>query len=357
MKIKMLIFYILFSGTPFMPMKWNIVKIRIHDGQEVPAAAPVIISASRATDIPAFYGDRFMAQFRRGYLKWKNPFNGKSTYVSFRNTRVVVFWTKNPKPFIDKGYLNELDDAGTGYYFHFTLNDYVREGWESKAGSVDRRIETFIRLAERIGKEKVIWRFDPYILTPSTPVDELLRRTEYIGNRLHPYTERLVFSFADIDRYKHVSRNMRRAGVKALSFDETAVKTLADGLARLNRKWNLQLATCAEKWDLTSYGIVPHKCIDDELLVRLFPHDKLLMDFIGYTPALPISISSGAARSHAPVYRFRIRKDPGQRPYCGCIPSKDIGTYNSCPMGCVYCYANTSPAKAMARYKQYRRRA
>ncbi len=99
-------------------------------------------------------------RWKVGYVKWKNPFNGTPLYISFKETRVVVFWTKNPKPMF-KQTLDFLDEHVKNYYFQFTLNDYDQEGFEGKVPRVESRINTFKELSNRIGKDKVVWRFDP----------------------------------------------------------------------------------------------------------------------------------------------------------------------------------------------------
>ena len=141
---------------------WQKVTIKTING-DVVGIAPIIISASRATDIPAFYPEWFMHRLKEGYVKWINRFNGQSKYVSFEKTRAIVFWTKNPEPFMR--YLPELDDTGIHYYFTFTLNDYEAEKLEPNVPELKKRIDTFRRLSEKIGKEMVVWRFDPLILT------------------------------------------------------------------------------------------------------------------------------------------------------------------------------------------------
>ena len=102
--------------------------ITTQSGESVEAMAPVIISASRSTDIPAFFAKWFINRLKAGYCVWYNPFNQKPSYVSFANCKVVVFWTKNPKQIIPL--LHELDERGIKYYFQFTLNDYENEGFE-----------------------------------------------------------------------------------------------------------------------------------------------------------------------------------------------------------------------------------
>ena len=176
-------------------MKWKKIKIKTEAGNEVEAQAPVIISASRSTDIPAFYSDWFIHRLKMGYLKWKNPFNGVPLYVTFQKARLIVFWSKNPKPMLKN--LDWLDQNLPNYYFQYTLNDYDKT-LEEKVPPLNNRIETFIKLSERIGKQKVIWRFDPLILTDKIGVDDLLRKMENIGNQLKNHTNKLVFSYADI---------------------------------------------------------------------------------------------------------------------------------------------------------------
>ena len=328
-------------------MNWDKIEIETENGEKVFAQAPVIVSASRSTDIPAFYSDWFIDRLKKGYLKWKNPFNGVHLYVSFQKTRLIVFWSKNPKPIIK--HLDYLDDRNINYYFQYSLNDYTKEHLEGNVPNLESRIDTFIQLSEKIGKDKVIWRFDPYILTDTTGVDELLKRTEFIGNRLKNYTNKLVFSFADIKSYKKVQNNLRKDSVPYFEFNDRTMNELASGLKELNKKWGFEIGTCAEKIDLDKYGIVHNKCIDDDLMIKLFNHDKKLMDFIGYKP---IALQTNMFVSE-PItsQKKKSLKDKGQRELCGCIFSKDIGQYNTCPHECIYCYANTSKEIAIKNYK------
>ena len=248
-------------------------------------------------------------------------------------------------------HLDYLDEKGINYYFQYTLNDYVKEGLEAKVGSVNQRIETFIELSEKIGKEKVIWRFDPYILTDTSDVDELLKRTEYIGDKLKGYTDKLVFSFADIKDYKKVQNNMQKDAVPYVEFNERTMNELASGLMTLNKKWNFEVGTCAEKVDLESYGIIHNKCIDDDLMKKLFFKDAQLMEFLGYEYKKADLFDSAAKL--VPL-KNKSLKDKGQRIACGCIMSKDIGQYNTCPHECIYCYANTSVEIAKRNYQNHR---
>ena len=328
-------------------MNWNKIEITTENGEKVFAQAPVIVSASRSTDIPAFYSEWFVDRLKKGYLKWKNPFNGVPLHVSFNKTRLIVFWSKNPRPIIK--HLDYLDDNNINYYFQYTLNDYTKEHLEGNVPNLESRIDTFMQLSEKIGKDKVIWRFDPYILTDTTGVDELLKRTEYIGNRLKNYTSKLVFSYADIKTYKKVQNNLRKDSIPYLEFNDRTMNELALGLKELNKNWGFEIGTCAEKIDLNKYNIIHNKCIDDDLMIKLFLNDKLLMDFLGVKVEQPTIFDPNQN-----ITKTRNLKDKGQRQACGCIMSKDIGQYNTCPHECVYCYANTSKEIAIKNYKAHK---
>lgn len=320
------------------------IQIITDENIEVEAQAPVIISASRSTDIPTFYSEWFKYRWQKGYIKWINPFNQKPIFVSFKNTKVVVFWTKNPKPMMKKEYISFLQKEVKNFYFQYTLNNYDIENFEEKVPSVKNRIETFKELSKLIGKEKVIWRYDPLILTDKIDVKELLNRIESIGNELYNYTEKLVFSFADIGVYKKVQNNLK--AITYIEFTKETMEEFAYGLQQLNQRWKLEIATCSEKIDLENFDINHNKCIDDELMIKLFPHERELMSFLGveFEERNLFSDNQNITRKS---YKL---KDKGQRTECGCITSKDIGQYNTCPHGCNYCYANTSKNVA---YKNY----
>lgn len=327
-------------------MKWEFADIINDAGQQVVAQAPVIISASRSTDIPTFYSDWFFERWKKGYLSWKNPFNGVPLYVSFKKARLVVFWTKNPRPMFKNFSL--LEELIPNYYFHYSLNDYDKEGLEGKVPNVDSRIETFIALSERIGKEKVIWRFDPMVLTENIGVEEILKKAEYVGNQLKCYTDKMVISFADISVYPKVENNLRKEKIVYKEFTEPMMEEVAAGLQQLNNKWGFEIATCSEKIELSKFDISHNKCIDDDLIIKLFHKDKVLMDFLG-VEFEELTLFD----THETIHKKKVLKDKGQREDCGCIMSKDIGQYNTCPHECVYCYANTSKEIAIKNYKSH----
>ena len=316
------------------------------DGLGRKSSCPVIVSASRATDIPAFYSDWLISRIKTGYVKWKNPFSGDFTNVAFEKARLFVFWTKNPAPMLDN--LPFFDDNGFCYYFQYTLNDYENENWESGLPCLEERIDTFVRLSEMIGKERVIWRFDPIVLSDKLDRDETLRRIERMGNKLHSYTERLVISFIDIENYKKVKRNLCSLPDKLHEIDALTMDYLANGISQLNAAWGLELGTCAENINLEQFGIEHNRCIDDRLIIRLFPHDTELMAYLGYTT----DDQTDFLADRSAQYSYAKIKDKGQRKACGCIKSKDIGQYNTCPHGCVYCYANSDQDTALKNWQK-----
>lgn len=325
------------------------ILITNDDGKQVEATAPVIISASRSTDIPAFYTKWFFNRLAKGYCTWYNPFNQQKMYISFKKCKVVVFWTKNPKPILP--FLHELDERGIHYYFQVTLNDYAKEGFEPNVPSVDDRVETFKKLSDMIGKEKVIWRFDPLIITPNITPRNLLKRIWHIGNKLKGYTDKLVFSFVDVKAYRKVQNNLiketilfTKENVENAEVNLVQQIEIAEGLQKIRETWhkdgwNIGIATCGEDIDLEAYCIEHNHCIDGELMKRIFAEDEELVyylhtlkwpqrDMFGNLPTIP--------------QKTRKVKDTGQRKACGCMVSKDIGMYNTCRHFCVYCYANTS---------------
>ena len=325
-----------------MSFSWPQVEVKTIQGTQK-GIAPIIISASRSTDIPGFYGQWFMNRLKAGYVRWNNPFNAAlPQYVSFQNTRVIVFWTKNAMPF--ENYLDELDSYNINYYFTYTINDYEKEAFEPGIPSLDDRIQSFQRLSKRLGKERVIWRFDPLILTSNITVNELLHRIETVGDRLFSFTEKLVFSFADIEGYKKVERNLSSHTPGWRSFSLQDMVDFASGISEINRKWGLRLATCGESVDLLAYGICRNSCIDGELMLRLFQNDATLREFLASRQkATPQSLFDREEPVEADTININAKfKDMGQREACGCVVSKDIGQYNTCPHHCVYCYANFS---------------
>lgn len=327
------------------------IQITTETGLRVEAHAPVIVSASRSTDIPAFYAKWFINRVKAGYVVWYNPFNQQPLYVSFRNCKVVVFWTKNPKPLIP--YLKELDELGIHYYFQYTLNDYEKELLEPNVPALEKRINTFRELSDLVGKDKVIWRFDPMIVTPQLSPRDILMKVWTIGNQLKGYTNKLVFSYIDINSYRKVQRNLikesslfSKDSIENAEFTLSQMNEIAEGLMKIRNRWNeegwtISLATCAEEIDLEQYQIEHNRCIDGELMKQIFAKDDKLIYYLNYGE-LPETDSLFADEYNKIPLSLAKFKDKGQRKICGCMVSKDIGMYNTCSHFCTYCYANTS---------------
>lgn len=337
-------------------MKWRTVQITTASGQ-ASAVAPEIIAASRATDIPAFYAPWFINRLRAGYARWINPFNGRPQFVSFANTRVVVFWSKNPRPLLPL--LPEVEARGLAWYLEFTLNDYEAEGWEPNLPPLAQRIDTFRRFADAAGPERVVWRFDPLMLAGQLAQNPdghhvLLDKMARIGRALKGCTRKLVFSFADIADYRKVRENLRRAGLAWRDFTQAEMQAVAAGVAALAAEMGAEPCTCGEKGDLSAWGISHNRCTDPELILKLTNRHPDMLRLFGIAPqrqlGLPLEMPSGANLASTP---HEYTRDPGQRAVCLCVPCKDVGQYDTCPHGCVYCYANTSPAVAARNFRRH----
>lgn len=310
---------------------WEKVKIKKDDGEVVEGIAPIIISASRATDIPAFYAQWFIERLNKGYVKWINPFNGKSQYVSFQKVRLIVFWTKNPSLIIPL--LNKIDEKEIRYFFQMTLNDYEKERLEIHLPSLEERIGSFRSLSRRVGPENVFWRFDPIILTDTITPEELLGRIERIGDQLAGFTKRLTVSF--LCRYAKVDRNLKKAGLTIRDPDSKSIKKIGEGLKRLTSGWGMEVVSCAEQIDMSDYEIHNGSCIDPVVVAQNFGDDPELKKFLG------LKVERDLFGRDRFIFRTGL-KDNGQRRLCRCLVSKDIGRYDTCAHGCIYCYANSS---------------
>jgi len=343
--------------------QWQPIQIKRENGENVKAQAPIIVSASRSTDIPAFYADWFFHRLKVGYSAWTNPFNGVKSYVSYQDTRFIVFWSKNPRPLLQ--HLDYLKERNIGCYIQYTLNDYEKEGLERGVPKLSERVATFKLLVDKLGKGRVIWRFDPLLLTDDISIDALLTKIERIGDQLQGYTEKLVFSYADILSYRKVKANLEKNHIPYQEWTESQMLEFAERLAELNKKWGYTLATCGEKADLQQFGIEHNHCVDDALIIRFAYEDKKLMDFLkvktfpmpvpnlfGESEPLPedaILLPNNTYATHGD------NRDKGQRQFCGCIVSKDIGEYNTCPHLCEYCYANSSKEIAVRNWKEHKK--
>lgn len=264
----------------------------------------MILSVSRRTDIPAFFSDWFMKRIKEGYLMVRNPMNYHQVSKISLSPEVVdcfVFWTKNPAEMIGK-----LDlITHYNYYFQFTITSY-NDTLELNVPKKTGVITTFKRLSDLIGKNRVIWRYDPILFTDSIDESYHYKYFEKLASKLKDFTDKCVISF--LDTYINCERNLRHSRITILDEDNTVkVSKLLNDIAMSNK---IQLATCAEDIDLSSYGICKNKCID------------------------PLLISNISSKE------INVSKDKTQRDSCRCVTSIDIGSYNTCSHNCLYCYAN-----------------
>lgn len=272
----------------------------------------MIISASRRTDIPSFYMDWFCLRLRERFVSTRNPMNPKQVKrIALSPSEIdgIVFWTKNPSPMLSR--LPEL--SRYPYYVQCTVTGYgsdIEPGLPDKANTI---IPAFQRLSDTIGPDRIIWRYDPVLICNTYPVKVHCEQFEAIANSLFGYTKQCVISF--IDRYAKIEKRMQRLGIRECTEEET--HAIAASFSQTAKSHQMRLSTCAEAIDLDAYGIDHARCVDAQRLERI---------------------------SGKPV---RQKKDPNQRLACGCAQSVDIGAYNTCVNGCVYCYANHSPAAAL----------
>ena len=267
----------------------------------------MIISASRRTDIPAFYSEWFYNRIKEGYVLVRNPMNiHQVSKISLSPDVVdcIVFWTKNPKPMLDR--IDELKDYS--YYFQFTLNSYaddIEPNVPSKNGEI---IQTFRQLSDKIGRDRVIWRYDPIMINEKYTVQYHIKYFEKLSQLLNGSFNKCVISFVDF--YKKNVRSLKENKINEPLNVE--INLIAKSFSEISKKYGFEINTCAEEIDLSLYGIDHGKCIDDKLIEQLCGCTVL------------------------------ANKDKNQRDVCGCIESIDIGLYNTCIHKCKYCYANYS---------------
>lgn len=269
----------------------------------------MILSASRRTDIPAFYSEWLLNCLRGGYVLVPNP-RRPSRYSRMElNPQVVdciVFWTKNPAPMLPR--LHEIAALGYPFYFQFTLTPYGRD-MERNLPPKDVLIQTFQKLSNMLEPNRVVWRYDPVIVTEKMDISYHLYHFEQMAAALEGYTHRCNFSFLDL--YPKVRRSLQDTIAKEIQ--EQDMYRIAEGFSSTAQKHRMRLFTCCEPVDLSQYGIMHASCINREMIEEILG------------------------------CKIDVKKDPNQRPGCSCVESVEIGTYDCCPNGCRYCYATFSP--------------
>ena len=288
----------------------------------------MILSVSRRTDIPNYYSDWFYNRIKEGFLYVKNPMNTHQVSrieLSPDFVDCIVFWTKNPEPMLAR--LHELNNYA--YYFQFTLTGYGYDIEPNVPHKKNKMIPVFQKLSDMIGSSRVVWRYDPILFNDNYTEAYHLRAFEQIAETLTGYTKKCVISF--VDTYTKTKSAMKALKVhdplpanayKDGGYPET-LKIFASKLSEIAHRYSIDIATCAEKIDLSDCGISHSSCIDKALVEEI----------TGYT--------------------INVGKDRNQRAECGCVESIEVGTYHTCLNGCKYCYANDSREKAEKNFKAY----
>lgn len=277
----------------------------------------MIISASRRTDIPALYGDWFINRIKEGFVYVRNPFNTHAISKILLTSNVVdiiIFWTKDPQPFMAQ--LSVLDSAGYKYYFQYTLNPYdktIEPGLRDK----DQIINTFINLSSKIGKDKVIWRYDPILMGGNIGIEYHLSEFKKYADVLYKHTDTVIISF--LDDYKKIDN--KRPVFRKL--DEEEMMLIGDGFVQIAKERGLCIKTCAEQV-VYKNGIQKASCIDPILISKILGEE------------------------------IKVGKDKNQRKECLCVESIDIGEYDSCSHLCKYCYANCNDLKIIKNVKLHK---
>ena len=267
----------------------------------------MIISASRRTDIPTYYSEWLFNRLREEYVLVRNPMNTHQIGKISPSPNVVdglVLWTKNPIPILDR--LSELEKYN--YYFQFTLNAYGKDVEPNVPSKNDTIIPAFIQLSKTVGRERVIWRYDPIFFNMDYTLEYHCKYFQKLVAMLSDYTEKCTVSFLDL--YKNTARNIQPLQIQVESHEQQL--ELLSAFSEIAHHFGIYIDTCAEAIELNGLQIPHACCIDKDRLERL---------------------------GHYPL---KVEKDKNQRPECGCVASIDIGAYNTCKNGCLYCYANYS---------------
>ena len=265
----------------------------------------MILSVSRRTDIPYFYADWFYNRIKEGFVCVRNPMNPHQVSRIKLSPEVVdciVFWTKNPVPMLER--LDEI--ASYHYYFQFTLTGYSRDVEENLPSKKEVLIPAFQSLAEKIGRNRVVWRYDPILFNEVYTPEYHRKAFRQIAEALNGYTDQCVISF--VDTYAKNKASMKALGVCELP--ESELLEFTRELCKTANANGIRVVSCAEQMDLSQCGVEHGSCIDKARIEAI----------------LGCSIE--------------VSRDKNQRPECGCVESVDIGTYNTCKAGCKYCYAN-----------------
>lgn len=286
----------------------------------------MIVSASYRTDIPAFYGRWFLNRFRAGWAKAVNPYGRQISTIPLRaGVDGFVFWTRNMAPFQDG--LAEIRRADIPFSIQYTVTGYPR-ALERSVVEAERAVAVIRELAAAHGPRCVVWRYDPILATSLTPFDWHEDNFARLAARLSGAVDEVSVSFASL--YRKTERNLA-AAARAHGFawwdpPPEAKRDLLGRLGRLAAAQGITLTLCSQP-DLLADEGMPSRCIDARRLE---------------------AVAAGWGLRRPVAARLK-----GNRPGCQCFESRDLGEYDSCPHGCVYCYAVSSRAVAVRRQARH----
>lgn len=283
-----------------------------------------IISASRRTDIPTFYGEWLVNRLEAGeFYTRNNPYNPNAvSHITFSKEDIdcVVLWTKNPASLISCGERLQRFPC----LFQYSITGYGRE-IENNVPDLPANINMFQEIERKFnpshGEHRMVWRYDPIFFTSRFTPEWHIHNFNWIASNLEGYCNRVVISF--VDMYDFVKRHMLEQEKLPQTINETQLKVFCSKLSKIARQHGMEIYTCAEKIDLDSVGIKHGACVDKELIEKI----------IGY--------------------KLKGGKDKSQRETCGCMESVDVGKYNTCLNGCLYCYARKEQLQTVDNYKLY----
>lgn len=275
----------------------------------------MVISASRKTDIPAFYGDWLSCRLDEGFCVMRNSFTRKPKIISLLREDIdaLVFWTKNPKPFL--GNLRGIAHRGFPFYMHVTVTGYGPP-IEKSVAPWRSVVDCSRRIAEEHGPRRIAWRYDPVLITEVSSAVWHVENFARLADAMVGISDEVATSF--VEPYPKVRANLDRLATRWKDPTTEEKRDLIRRLSELAAERSIKLRVCSQPQ--VADGLPEACCIDLERLSDV-----------------------GAV--------LRSPRSAPTRPGCNCVQSVDIGEYDTCPQGCVYCYANRSQETAARNLK------
>ena len=276
----------------------------------------MILNTGSRTDTVQYYTEWLLKRFEQGFVYSRNPmFPNKVTKYELdpQTLDCIIFCSKNYEPILP--YIKNITDK-FNTYFHYTITAYNKD-IEPNVPTIDKSIETLIKLSNIVGKQRIAWRYDPILLTKKYSKELHYKTFDYMAQKLSPHIDRCIFSF--VEMYKKLKTNMPEI---ILLTNEDKVE-IAKNIGLIAKKYNMIIQTCATETNYKDFGILHSGCLTSEIL--------------------------GQANS----IKFKSIKHSVNRKNCQCIESRNIGDYDTCPNGCKYCYANQNPEIAKINYQKH----